>query len=88
MEFPGNFYYLHFFCIMDADRAKEAFGPKRYSAFTPEDRVRISRKIIGQTEARPLPSGSMVLPLKDGWSRSYGRTESMDAHTITIERLK
>ena len=88
MEFPGNLYYLDFFCIMDTDRAKEAFGAQKYSAFTPEERERMSRKIVEQKNARPLPSGSLVLPLKDGWGKSEGRTESFDAHTITIEQLE
>jgi hypothetical protein len=83
---PGNLYVVGYHCVMDSDRAKEAF--KGVGAIKAEDRVRSSRKDASIEDVRYLPSGTKEIPLKDGWTKQFGHTKSIDAHRILVHRAK
>jgi hypothetical protein len=83
---PGNYYVLGYHCVMDTDRAAQAFADRKLP-IRPEDRVRTSRIQVSEQDVRHLPSG-LTTRLVDGWTESVGRTTSFDAHTIQVQQLK
>ena len=86
LELPGNFYVVGYHCVMNSDRAKEAF--EGVGAIRAEDRVKMSRKEASIKDVRYLPSGNKKIPLREGLYKEFGHTKSIDAHRIWVHRVK
>ena len=83
-----NFYLVDYYCVMDSDRAKEALGAQ-YGKLTAKDMVKHSSKYKSiEKHGRQLPWGNRTIPLQDGWKKSYGNTQSMDAHIVKVQRIE